>query len=206
MREQRQTFFLGAPGVHNISIADRHPKGADLSFDELLLSVVPHAGYRRYFQGPISPEDMPYLFSHSTEGSDFPTVTFAEGWAFAEQALRNRELCPELRMRCLGSAALLWDQSCHAIRQVYDHYPGRFLLWPGTRWRYQLSLDTLPAMEAVVANEHPSSVFNTDLIGQSLDNTRETLRILLGKHRGILEEQAALLDDPSENARAILRA
>lgn len=47
-----------------------------------------------------------------------------------------------------------WRKSCSLVRHTYDTMPGIFLLWPGTRWRYQLSRDTLPAMLAVIDGRH----------------------------------------------------
>lgn len=174
--------------------------------EEAKIRITPHEGYREYFSGPVEPTKFETLFSDELDSADFPTVRFAEGWAYAEHALRNNELPKDIRQSYLGEAAIRWDTSCRMIRHVYDEYPGQFLLWPGTRWRYQLSLDTLPAMQAVI--EHDESErrpYDIDLLRQSQDNTRKTLRILMEKHRGIVEYQSALLDDPSENARELLR-
>ena len=171
------------------------------------IDIAPHPGYRDYFTTPIQPDALPKVFDPADKSADFPTVAFAEGWAYAEHALRNYELERDERSACLGEAALHWNQACTAIQHVYDTYPGQFLLWPGVRWRYQLSLDTLPSMQAIVdANSQRIRSYNNDLLSKSRENTRETLRILMDKHGGIVEKQAGLLERPDENAKEILRA
>lgn len=196
------------PSIVDTTARRSHDAGSFFSpSGEARIGIAPHKGYREYFQGPIEPTSLPELFDDTLSSADFPTVTFAEGWAYAEHALRNQELPQETRMAYLGEAAIRWDSSCRMIRHVYDEYPRRFLLWPGTRWRYQLSRDTLPAMEAIINHEAGDRrPFDKDLLDLSRENTRETLRILMAKHRWTVEQQSALLDDPSENAREILRS
>ncbi len=167
--------------------------------------VAPHSGYRRYFEGPLQAEKLEREFDPNR--SQFPTIQFAAGWAYAEHALRDHNLSVETRHKLLDDAEARWEQSCSNIRHVYDTFPGQFLLWPGVRWRYQLSLDTLPMMRAIIDGrpEGSDQLFQPEAVQASLGNMQKTLSILMSKHGSILERQSKFLEDPMKNSREIER-
>jgi len=151
---------------------------------ELTIEIAPHEGYRRYLGERTTQPQTLDLLNAELAGGNFPAVRYAAGWAHAERAMTAEKISFDDRFESIRNAVTQWQIAKDLIPQMYETYPGYFLVWPCSMWRYQLAIDCAPSILAIAdVRSHGGRSFDRDLLEQSRANTRETLKILLNKYR-----------------------
>lgn len=163
---------------------DRAVESQQRITDGRLIEVAPHEGYRRYMENARIGASVLAALDQPVSGANFPAVRAAAGWAKLEQAISFDKLDFDQRLDAVTAAQADFVRARDALGYVYDNYPEHWLVWPGTYWRYQMSIDALPAALAIVDQRaQSSSSFDRQLIDQSQANIRHTLERLLRKYR-----------------------
>lgn len=154
---------MGSSALHDVSI-----------------QFTPHPGYRQYFENDQNINTLSELENEDAEAANFPTVRYARGWAQAERAMTSARIPFDERLRAVQNAAENWQLARDLIPKIHEAYPGRFLLWPCSNWRYQLAVDCAPTVLAIAdQRDRQSRKFDHDLIQQSRLNVRDTLQSLV---------------------------
>lgn len=163
---------------------DRAVESQQRITDGRLIEVAPHDGYRRYMENARIGAGVLAALDKPVSGANFPAVRAAAGWAKLEQAIDFEQLDFDERLAAISGAQADFVKARDALGYVYDNYPEHWLVWPGTYWRYQMSIDALPAALAIVdQRDQANASFDRQLINQSQANIRHTLERLLRKYR-----------------------
>lgn len=160
-------------------------------------TIRPHEGYRQYFEGGVQPTEIPALFTGDDLTSNFPSVRYAAGWAHADYAIGPDAKDIDDRSAHIAAAEEQWQEAIRLTGVTYELLPGRFLLWPCTKWRYQFAVDTVPTLQAMAyAKESRQHGFDDELLEQSRTNVNDTVRRLMGKYAWTLKHFSEDVDDP----------
>ena len=179
----------------NTSRNRRPEQGAD-SFSRDII-IRPHEGYRKYFEGSLRPDDIPMLFNEQDTTSQFPSVQYAAGWTYADYAISSRKLSIDNRLNYIDEAKQHWEDAVDLTAKTYDLLPGRVLLWPCTKWRYQFAIDTVPTLQAIAHfREERGRAFDSSLIEESRTNINATIQKLMGKYAWTLNHYSEEDHDP----------
>lgn len=173
---------------------------------ESTIAIAPHSGYRRYFtpQETTRPDyagSLSELYSSSgdfidrldtrTPNGNFPTVRYAAGWESIDHALSRREMGFDERVQKIQDGLSDLQLARDLVPRVYEQYPGYFLQWPGTMWRYQLAIDCAPTMFAIAdVRDRRAREFDTELLDQSLENMRATIETLYRKYQWTMDQMS----------------
>ncbi|HET8689952.1 MAG TPA: hypothetical protein VFL81_00765 [Candidatus Saccharimonadales bacterium] len=162
--------------------------------DGRLIEIAPHDGYRQYMDNARIGSGVLAALDRPVSGANFPAVRAAAGWANVEQAIGFGRLDFDQRLSAIAKAQADFVKARDSLGYIYDNYPEHWLVWPGTYWRYQMSIDALPAALAIAdQRDSQSQTFDRHLIGQSQANIRHTLERLVRKYRQAEVEQ--ILDE-----------
>lgn len=155
------------------------------------VEVAPHEAYRRYIEASQTDADTLEALESDTEAANFPIVRAAAGWAEVEHAISLQPSSLDKRLNAVLAAQENFVIARDALGYIYDHHPEHWLVWPGTYWRYQLAIDSLPSVLAL-ADQRDSGEpsFDEDLIEQTQANTRHTLARIVQKYRNSELDQA----------------
>jgi len=166
--------------------------------NELVIDIAPHAGYSQYFRENQTKPGTLELLSLETAGANFPPVRYAAGWAHAEQAIAPQKIPFDARLQSIENALEQWHTARELIPKMHEAYPGYFLIWPCSAWRYQLAIDCAPNLLAIAdTRDRGGKTFDSELIRQTLANTQKTLGILLAKYNWVTEQ--GRLPDANQN-------
>lgn len=172
------TDKLDMRGIPALTSPNRRHHDVGSSF-----TIRPHDGYRQYFETGVHPSEISALFSGDDLTSNFPSVRYAAGWVYADHAIGPDASSLEEREGSIRLAEAQWEDAIRLTGTTYELLPGKFLLWPCTKWRYRFAVDTVPTLQAIAqARESGQRDYDANLLEQSRQNVNKTIRILMGKY------------------------